>query len=210
MNQFVPQLILGNALDGSGGPPAYAPKWGEHRTWSFGAHYFFETLNATTQQVQSHAAYGDMFEARAGETLFTRFEQSERTGAGAGETQWTLTMGAVGDPTRVSTVVVEQPYMGLGTSWDEPTTSWRELNYTNLCVNACWELYGADDRAHLPSSGSTYDIKIEQGKPGNTKPVFPWVTKWDEDEGAGTSCATNTISENHNATTQHVVWDITV
>jgi hypothetical protein len=32
MNQFVPQLILGNALDGSSGAPAYKPKWGEHKT----------------------------------------------------------------------------------------------------------------------------------------------------------------------------------
>ena len=209
MNQFVPQLILGNALDGSSGPPDFLPHWGEHKTWSFGAHYFFETLNASTQQVQGHAAYGDMYAAKAGETLFTSFEQSERP-AGNGDTMWTLKMGVVGDSTRVSTVEVEQPYMGLGAHWDVPTASWRELNYTNLCVNACWELYGADDRAHLPSSGSRYDIKIEQGKPGTTKSVFPWVTQWDEDEGAGKSCATNTISETHNATTQHVVWDIKV
>jgi hypothetical protein len=43
MNQFVPQLILGNALDGSSGAPDYKPKWGLHKTWSFGAHYFFGT-----------------------------------------------------------------------------------------------------------------------------------------------------------------------
>lgn len=36
MNQFVPQLILGNALDGSSGAPAYKPKWGEHKSYSFG------------------------------------------------------------------------------------------------------------------------------------------------------------------------------
>lgn len=41
MNQFVPQLILGNALDSSSGPPLYMPKWGQHDTWQFGAHYFF-------------------------------------------------------------------------------------------------------------------------------------------------------------------------
>jgi hypothetical protein len=51
-------------------------------------------------------------------------------------------------------------YMGLGADWPVPTTSWAELNYTNMCVNSCWELYGAVDRAHLPSSGSRYDIKI--------------------------------------------------
>ncbi len=52
MNQFVPQLILGSALDGSSGPPAYTPHWGEHATWAFGAHYFFETFNETSGKVR--------------------------------------------------------------------------------------------------------------------------------------------------------------
>eukprot|EP01048_Picozoa_sp_COSAG05_P022342 COSAG05_NODE_4436_length_1517_cov_1.876587_1_plen_203_part_00 len=73
MNQFVPQLVLGNALDGSSGPPAYKPHWGEHRTWSFGAHYFFEFLNVTGGSVQSHAAYGQMYEAKEGELIETSF-----------------------------------------------------------------------------------------------------------------------------------------
>jgi hypothetical protein len=37
MNQFVPQLMLGNPLDGSSGPPLYKPKWHAHNTWCFGA-----------------------------------------------------------------------------------------------------------------------------------------------------------------------------
>ena len=37
MNQFVPQLMLGNPLDGSSGPPLYKPKWHAHKTWCFGA-----------------------------------------------------------------------------------------------------------------------------------------------------------------------------
>ena len=56
MNQFVPQLILGSALDGSSGAPEYRPHYGEHPTWMFGAHYFFETLNASTGSVDGHAA----------------------------------------------------------------------------------------------------------------------------------------------------------
>ena len=30
---------------------------------------------------------------------------------------WTLTMGAVNDSSRVSTVVAAQPYMGMGAHW---------------------------------------------------------------------------------------------
>ena len=63
---------------------------------------------------------------------------------------WTLTMAVVGDPSRVSTLRVEKPYMGLGEQWPVATTSWAELNYTNMCVNSCWELYGAVDRYANP------------------------------------------------------------
>ena len=45
------QLILGNVLDGSSGPPNYIPQWGTHQNYSFAAHYFFEVLNATTGKV---------------------------------------------------------------------------------------------------------------------------------------------------------------
>ena len=177
--------------------------------WSFSMHYFFEMLNTSMQQVQGHAAYSDMYTAKAGEMLFTSFEQSERP-VGNRDMMWMLKMGVVGDLTQVSTVKVKQPYMGLGTHWDVPMMSWCKLNYMNLCINVCWELYGTNNWAHLLSSGLMYDIKIEQGKPGTTKSVFPWVTQWDKDEGAGKLCTTNTISETHNATTQHVVWDIKV
>lgn len=124
MNQFVPQLILGNALDGSSGPPLYKPHFGEHRSYQFGAHYFFEVVNGpdpkpclpladcsrsyvlllsdstmpraseTSGKLESHAAYGDMFPAKAGEVLETSFVATPGK-AGAGPV-WTLTMRALG------------------------------------------------------------------------------------------------------------------
>ena len=206
MNQFVPQLILGNALDSSSGPPKYAPAWHTHSTWSFGAHYFFEDLNQTSGARVGRAAYGELYEAKAGEEIFTSFVQSPQTGDDAvkGETQWTLEMGIVGDTARLSRVVVKQPYMGLGAHWPQPTTSWSELNYSNLCVNACWELYGAIDPAHFPSSGSTYHINVTRGHDSKWK----WVEQWDEDEGKGKTCATSKISESHTDTVQTVEWEI--
>merc|ERR1719476_253441 len=45
MNQFVPQLMLGEPLCGSTGPPLYKPKWEHHTTWIFGSQYFFEIFN---------------------------------------------------------------------------------------------------------------------------------------------------------------------
>lgn len=207
MNQFVPQLILGTALDNSSGPPHYNPQWGNHKSWAFGAHYFFEAYNATSNQTQAYAAYGKMFPATAGETLFTTFSAELPTisgGESAAGPVWTLEMGVVGDPLRLSSLKVAQPYMGIGRDWPIPTVSWAELNYSNMCINACWELYGANDRAHLPGNGSKYDILIE--RPASLK--FDWVTKWDEDEGAQKTCPTSTIKEQHNSEIQHVEWDI--
>ena len=149
-----------------------------------------------------------MFSAKEGELIETSFVATApspaEAAAGVVGPVWTLTMKVVGDAMRISRLRVPQPYMGLGTQWPVPTTSWAELNYTNMCINACWELYGATDRAHLPGSGSSYDITVTRPSAG----AFPWVERWDEDEGAGKTCASNTIRESHNATVQHVLWDI--
>ena len=110
MNQFVPQLILGEALDGSSGPPHFTPRFGNHSTWRFGAHYFFEYADAATGRLIPGAAYGELFPCAPGEVLFTRFEASEASG----DRVWTLTMGVAGDFARTSRVVAAQPYMGLG------------------------------------------------------------------------------------------------
>ena len=213
MNQFVPQLILGSALDSSSGAPDYKPGYHNHDTWAFGAHYFFEVWGGPfLNETEGHAAYGKLYPARAGETLFTSFVRSPpASSSGGGGGGWTLEMGVVGDPERVSRVVVDKPYMGIGERWPAPakTSSWDELNYTNMCINACWELYGANDRDHLPGSGSKYDIKITQGGKGG-KASFPFLAKWDEDEGGSKPCPASTIHEQHSATEQHVRWDITV
>ena len=150
--------------------------------------------------MEAYAAYGKLYNTTAGEKLFTSFTADD----GPHGPRWTLEMGVVGDATRVSKVVADQPYMGLGVHWPKPTKSWSELNYTNMCINSCWELYGATDRAHLPGSGSSYNIQITQPTAGS----YPWVTQWDEDEGSQKKCPASTIKESHNATVQNVVWDI--
>jgi hypothetical protein len=72
-----------------------------------------------------------MHPAAPGELIETSFVASApgpaAAAAGAGPV-WTLTMKVVGDAARVSTLRVEQPYMGLGVGWPTPTTSWAELN----------------------------------------------------------------------------------
>ena len=205
MNQLVPQLLLGSVLDSSLGPPNYEPKWHRHITWVFGAHYFFETLDPGTNETQAHAAYGNLHPTWPGETLYTSFSLSPGgDGMDAESPKWTLTMGVVGDDTRVSKLVVERPYMGIGAEWKEPTVSWAEPAYKNMCINACWELYGASDAAHLPSSGARYDLNITQPKPGSYN-----YTSWERDEANG-ECPSCKVTESHGELVQDIQIEIDV
>lgn len=211
MNQFVPQLILGSALDGSSGPPHYKPQWNDiHQTWSFAAHYFFElepsTNNNNNNEPEAHAAYGQFYPAHEGEILRTTFEllpkenhSSVSSSKGDNFPYWKLTMEVEGDPSRRSTLVIEQPYMGMtGTS-----ANWLEHPYRNMCLNSCWEIYGADTAAKLPSGGSSYRLDIRQSSGS-----FNFTT-WERDEGNG-ECPSVTITEWHNTKHQTVRMDIRV
>ena len=55
---------------------------------------------------EGHAATGDLYSAKVGEILWTKFSLSA-------DWVWKLEMGVKGDPTRTSTVVAKQPFMGL-------------------------------------------------------------------------------------------------
>ncbi len=204
MNQLVPQLILGRALDGSSGVPDFDPQWREvHTKWTFGAHYFFEVWNPSTNTTEAHAAYGELFATDPGETLKTTFELSHASNASS--PAWTLTMSVVGDPSRTSILTIPEPYMGLGKDWKEPSTSWLEPIFHNLCINACWELYGASNLDRLPGSGATYHWTIEQ--PMSNAPYE--FTTWEQDEGNG-ECPSCEVSEVHTKRVQNVLVEIDV
>eukprot|EP00980_Cylindrotheca_fusiformis_P001009 scaffold276_cov132-Cylindrotheca_fusiformis.AAC.4 len=217
MNQFVPQLMYGNVLDESTGPPNYRPKFHNHNeTWVFGAHYYFQTFDDVKNSSQSHAAYGPLFPTWAGEILYTTFElvaPTMRTASNAVlSPNWILTMGVVGDESRISRLIVPQPYMGMGEQWDEPTTNWLEASYQNMCINACWELYGATDESHLPSTGSHYDISISQPTNSSsnsaTTSYYPFA-QWEVDEG-NEQCPSARVTETHTEIEQSIEIDIDI
>ena len=107
MNQFVPQLMLGNSLTASSGPPDYKPKWVQHKEWTFSSQYFMEINNTKTgNPAEGHAATGEAYAAKEGEKVWTKFTLSA-------DHVWTLGMGVVGDASRTSTVVADKPFMGL-------------------------------------------------------------------------------------------------
>jgi hypothetical protein len=93
--------------------------------------YFFELFNVTKNATQAHAATGTTYNTSEGETIFTSFELSK-------DWVWTLSMGVKGDPTRLSTVVADKPFMGLLP--ESQTKSWSEDIYSKAWSNTCWEL----------------------------------------------------------------------
>ena len=104
---------------------------------------------------------------------------------------------------------VDRPYMGMGASWENATVSWLEPSYHNLCINACWELYGAVDGNHLPSSGAQYQLIITQPTSSNNNTDLYSFTTWEQDEGNG-ECPSCTVRERHNEYVQEVEIDISV
>jgi hypothetical protein len=196
-NQFVPQLVLGNALTGSSGPPRYSPSWGNYSTWYFSAQYFF-ALNATagSPPPSYHAATGAVFPVAAGEVLWTRMDFDPRAAS------WRLSMGVEGDEARTSAVDAPRPFMGLL----DAAASWADPAYSLVHVNSCWELYGLTSPGAWPSSGSSYAMQVGAAQPG----AFPWRTDWSN--GSELDCPgqpTNvTWREAHNDTAQLIEWDV--
>jgi len=199
-NQFVPQMMLGNPLSGSTGPPIWDPTWSMNPTWIFGAQYFMELNNSTnsTPNIVPKAATGATYPCYEGETIFTRFSLSE----GYAGPAWLLEMGVVGDASRYSSVVAPQPFMGL---LGDVTQSWSEPIYDHVHVNGCWELYGVDTPHAFPSTGSDVQWTTMTRAPGS----IDWFRNWTNIEVP--TCAgapTATFSDAVSPTWQQVVWNI--
>lgn len=198
MNQFVNQLMLGQPLYGSTGPPNYDPLWMPVTTWIFAAQYFMEIYPNGTAK----AAAGPWYNCTTGDILWTQYALDSDPND---NWVWTLSMGVVGDDSRTSTLVVEKPFMGL---LSNETTSWKEPAYGVAHYNGCWELYGVAPYGgtHYPSSSSVYDMRTIMG-PAQTP--FPFQTKWGNDETASCPQHPNaTFVEIHNETQQDVIWNI--
>ena len=197
-NQFVPQLMLGDALSGTSGPPAYAASWGNFTSYVFQAQYFFALLDPATNATVPKALTGRTFPTSPGEVLWTRMTL-DAPGAWA----WTLSMGVVGDAARTSTVVVPAPFMGL---LAPATASWAEATYSAVHVNSCWELYGLAGPGGWPSTGSAFAMTVAAAAPGG----IPWATNFSG--GSVTHCpgepTRHATTEVHSASAQNITWDV--
>ena len=91
MNQFVPQLMLGNPCCNSTNAPLYQPQFTcPTAKWIIASQYFFEIKNTVTGNTEPHAATGDIFEVEVGEEIFTTFKMDAKG-------VWTLQIGVKGD-----------------------------------------------------------------------------------------------------------------
>merc|ERR1712228_615198 len=117
--------------------------------------------NETVKKTQAKAATGQTYPCEPGESLFTSFTLSD-------DWVWTLTMGVVGDPSRVSTVRAEKPYMGIVPG----TESWSEHWYDHSLSNTAWELYGVSVAKNYPSSDQRTTVKISN--PTTALPQDTW------------------------------------
>jgi len=194
MNQFVNQLMLGQALYSSTGEPSYDPLWTTATTWIFAAQYFMEIYPNGTAK----AAAGSWFNCSEKDILWTEYALDE-------DWVWTLSMGVVGDPTKTSVLSVPTPFMGL---LGNETKSWKEPAYSVAHFNGCWELYGISPYGgtHYPSSSSVYDMRTTLGP--QQEPIN-WQEHWTNIEYATCPGHPNaTFMEIHNASQQDVLWNI--
>jgi hypothetical protein len=199
-NQFVPQLMLGNALSGSSGAPGYAPSWGNFSSYVFQAQYFFALLDAATNATVFKAATGPTFPAAPGEDLWTAMDLDTSTPSWA----WTLRMGVVGDAARTSTLAVPAPFMGL---LAPATASWREAAYSQVHVNSCLELYGLASPGGWPSTGSAFDMRVTAGAPG----AIAWATNFSNGStipNCSGAPSRHGTTEAHSAAQQNITWAV--
>jgi hypothetical protein len=181
MNQFVPQLMLGNALATSTNHPDYKPQWIKLNSWHVGAQYFMAICTDDDNHANKtgcdnwsgRAATGELIAVEPGEGVFTKFELvhvSPSSSQPSAPVEWHLTMGVVGDPYRVSKVVVPRPFMGLVAN----TTSWMEEIYDMVYVGSCLENYGMERQENYPGFWKI-DMNIQTAKDATTQPLWQ---KW--------------------------------
>ncbi|KAG7350948.1 hypothetical protein IV203_010308 [Nitzschia inconspicua] len=148
MNQFVPQLMLGSALAN-----------------------FNQSSNLRTEGCDKwtpKAATGELIAVEAGEGIFTTFKIVETESRNdPPSVEWHLAMGVIGDPTRVSRLVVPTPFMGLVNG----TSSWMEDIYEAVYIGSCLENYGMTNSTSYPSFWKI-DIEIQTAKDAAEQPMW--------------------------------------
>ena len=218
MNQFVPQLMLGNVLANSSNYPDYHPQWIALDQWHIGAQYFMALPCNSTEPDNDKpcwipkAATGKLVQVEPGEmieTTFTLVQVSDET-----VWEWHLRIGVVGaHPSRWSMVVARQPFMGL-----VPGTAWQDDIYRNVTVGSCLENYGMTSQDSYPPLWKiTMDVittdtttPISGQKQELENPTKDNDFEWDDWAfGGGPKCSWmphSTLTNAEGSTWQRAIW----
>lgn len=205
MNQFVPQLMLGNALANSTNAPDYKPIWIEMDSWHIGSQYFMALCNGTSGTFDCKnwipkAATGKLVAVKPGEMVETSFVLKEEKGCcKKSRLVWMLRMGVVGGgPERQSLVVVNRPFMGLVNS----TKSWGEAIYDDIYVGSCLENYNMKSASSYPAK---WEIHVHvRDAPGRDETFWH---DWNLDQTPGCPWQpVSTITNSIDVVGQRVKW----
>mmetsp|Transcript_23585 Transcript_23585/g.55857 ORF Transcript_23585/g.55857 Transcript_23585/m.55857 type:complete len:464 (+) Transcript_23585:81-1472(+) len=135
------------------------------------------------------AATGKLIAVEPGEGVYTRFELVQKSQSQPAsehdnntdekgvrhsnvdvdidvDVEWHLTMGVVGDSTRVSSLVVDRPFMGMLEPYN--SKSWVEDMYQDVYVGSCLENYGMVSSNNYPSF---WRIEVEISLPSESTTV---------------------------------------
>lgn len=206
MNQFVPQLMLGNALANSTNAPFYKPIWIKMSSWHVGAQYFMGLCGASSDCSNNNwipkAATGELVAVTPGEVVETSFELKEEQGCCKNSTRyvWELRIGVVGGgPQRQSIVIADRPFMGLLNS----TTSWGEAIYDDVYVGSCLENYNMQSAASYPPKWEI-DVTVKDA-PGRDE-MFWHDWRLEHEPGCPWQPISSISNEIEEKTGQHVTW----
>jgi hypothetical protein len=188
MNQFVPQLELGEALCGSTGP-AGGYQTGACsivdplRQWVIQSQYFFGVLNHSGVPDPSgvswtgHAVTGETIPVFPGETIVTNFTQLQN---GTWLLQYSVDVSAPGPggpiPGRgnvMSVVQVDHPYMN-------PDLDWLHPDFNHTLAGACNEVYNLQPRKGDVARPLEMNISIIDRAPTQDA---KWMVDWQVNEG---------------------------
>ena len=188
MNQFVPQLELGEALCGStgaaGGYQTGACSIVDPlRQWVIQSQYFFGVLNHSGVADPSgvswtgHAVTGETIPVFPGETVVTNFTQLQN---GTWLLQYSVDVSSPGPggpiPGRgnvMSVVQVDHPYMN-------PDLDWLHPDFNHTLAGACNEVYNLQPRKGDVARPLEMNISIIDGAPTQDA---NWMVDWQVNEG---------------------------
>jgi hypothetical protein len=228
MNQFVPQLMLGNVLANSSNFPHYEPQWLVLDTWHIGAQYFFalpcnennnnnnnSTTTTSSQKKDpcwiAKAATGKLIPVQPGQVIETTFtllqeeeEEEEEEGVAndnnINDWQWHLRMGVVGGhPSQWSLVVAKTPFMGLVSN-----TTWQDDIYLNVTVGSCLENYNLHISDNYPE---TWEIAMDILVPDRAPQWDDWIQ---HDNQYCDWVPQSTLASVEGSTWQRATWNATL